>query len=115
MNPKGLATSYSTPSPYKNVRKVNVVISLRSGWDIDNQVENFKEPCKFPHIFFQNSSHCSPVRNGSSSKSGDTTNGVLNDSQNDPLSNSTHDQEDPEENDSSNRWSPKHSSSPFGY
>ena len=58
------------------MRKVNAVISLRSGREVDNQVRNPNEPCKHPNQFFQNSSSSSPPEIGSSSQTGDTTNGV---------------------------------------
>ena len=51
MNPKGYASS-SYGEPNKPVRKVNAVISLRSGREVDNQVRNPTEPCRFPHQFF---------------------------------------------------------------
>ena len=61
VNPKGLVSSPSfVPSSSENVRKKNAIISLRSGQKID-KVENFKDPCKFRHNFFQNSSPSSPL------------------------------------------------------
>jgi len=96
VNPKGLVSSPSTgPSSSKNVRKIITTISFRSYQEIDNQVGNSKEPCKFSHNFFQNSSPSSPLVTGS----GDTTYGVLGDSQNDYPLNSSLDQEEPKEND----------------
>ena len=78
----------------------------RQGREIDNQVGNSKEPCKFPHSFFQNSSPSSPVFD-----SGDTD-GVPVDSSKDSPSNSSSDQEKLKENGSSNLSSPKDFSSP---
>ena len=53
MNPKGLtASSSSGANPSENVRKVNVVISLILGQEIDNQVENFKETRRYSPTFF---------------------------------------------------------------
>jgi len=66
---------------------VNIVISLRSGREIDNQVRNPNEPCRYPHKFFQNSSSSSfppSPETSSSSKSEDATDGVLNDSSTPP-------------------------------
>ena len=54
VNPKGLPSSSGLP-PNNNVRKINAVISLKLGGEIDNQTRNSKEPYK-PHDFFQNSS-----------------------------------------------------------
>ena len=90
------------------MRKINAVISLRLGQEIDNQVGNFKEPYKFPHDFFQNSSPSFPPVTGSE----DTTDGVPGDSSKDSPLNSSSDQEDLEENDSFGLSSPKDSSSP---
>jgi len=72
---------------------VNAVISLRSGQEIDNQVRNPNEPCRYPHQFFQNSSSSSSspsfssssLETGSSSKPEDATDGVLNDSDTSPF------------------------------
>jgi len=75
-----------------NVKK-NAVVSLISGQEIDNQAENFKEPCKFPCSFFQNSSLSSPLKIGSSSNSGDTIDGIPSNSQNDTPSKLSLDQE----------------------
>jgi len=87
VNPKGLVSSPSFgSSSSENVRKINAIISLRSGRKIDNQVGNSKEPCKFPHNFFQNSSPSSSIID-----SGDTTDGVLVDSSKDSISNSSSD------------------------
>ena len=44
------------------------ITTLRLGWEIDNQGKSSKEPCKYPHSFFQN---FSPLKTGSSSKSED--------------------------------------------
>jgi len=55
VNPKGHDSS-SFSNPNEPMRKVNVVISLCSGREVDNQVRNHNEPCRFPHQFFQNSS-----------------------------------------------------------
>ena len=93
------------------MRKINVVISVRLGREIDNQMKNSKESCKLPHSFFQNSS-ASPLETDSSSHSGDTTNGVPSDSQKYPLSNSYLEQEELKENDSPDPPSPKDFSSP---
>jgi len=78
--------------PNDNVRKINVVISLKSGRDVDNQVGNSKEPYKFPHDFFQNSSLSPSPKIGSSNNSGDTTDGVPINFQKDLPSNSSYDQ-----------------------
>jgi len=51
VNPKGHASS-SFDNPKESVRKVNAVISLCSGREVDNQVRNPTEPCRFPHQFF---------------------------------------------------------------
>jgi len=81
VNPKGHASS-SSGNPSEPMRKVNAVISLRSGREIDNQVRNPNEPYRYPHQFFKNSSSSSslPLETGSSSESGDATDGVPNDS-----------------------------------
>jgi len=52
VNPKGHASSSSGGNPSEPVRKVNAVISLCSGREIDNQVRNPNEPCRYPHQFF---------------------------------------------------------------
>jgi len=102
VNPKGLISPPSSrSSSSENVRKINAIISLRSGRKI-NQVGNSKEPCKFPNNFFQNSSPSSPIID-----SGHTTDGVPIDSSKDSLSNSSSDQEKLKENDSSDLSSPK--------
>jgi len=90
------------------VRKINAIISLRTGREINNQVGNVKEPCKFTHNFFQNSSPSSPLVTGL----GDSTNGVPGDSSKDSPLNSSFDQEELKENDSSDLSSPKNSPSP---
>jgi len=78
VNPKGHTSSYSG-NPSESMRKVNAAISLRSGREIDNQVRSPNEPCRYPHQFFEkSSSFFSPT--GSSSESGDATDGVPNDS-----------------------------------
>ena len=77
MNPKDHASS-SSGNPNEPVRKVNAVISLCSGRELDTQMKNPNEPCRFPHQFFQNSSVASPQETGSSSQSGDTTDCVPN-------------------------------------
>jgi len=48
VNPKGHASS-SSGNPNELVRKVNAVISLRSSREVDNQVRNPNEPCRYPH------------------------------------------------------------------
>jgi len=52
VNPKGHASS-SSGNPGEPVRKVNIVISLCSGREIDNQVRNPNKPFRYPHQFFQ--------------------------------------------------------------
>jgi len=52
VNPKGHAASSSGENPSKPVRKVNVVLSLRSGREIDNQVGITSEHCKYAENFF---------------------------------------------------------------
>jgi len=49
VNPKGHA-SPSTGNPNEPMRKVNAVISLHSGREVDNQVRNHNEPCECPCI-----------------------------------------------------------------
>jgi len=49
VNPKGHASSSSGANPSESVREVNAVISLRSDREIDNQVRNPNEPCRYPH------------------------------------------------------------------
>jgi len=80
VNPKAHASS-SLGNPSESMRKVNAVISLYYGREIDNQVRSPNKPCRYPHQFFENSSSCSssPPGTGSSSKSGDATNSIPND------------------------------------
>jgi len=81
VNPKGHASSSGNSS--ESVRKVNVVISLHYGREIDNKVRNPNEPCRYPHQFFQNSassSSSSSPETGSSSEPKDATKGVPNNS-----------------------------------
>ena len=111
MNPKGLPSSSRLPSN-DNVRKINAVISLRSGREIDNQVRNSKEPCKFSHDFFENSFLSRSPKTGSSKNSGDTTDGVPINFQKDLPSNSSLDQKELQENDPIDLSSLKDSSSP---
>ena len=94
------------------MRKINTVIFLRSGQEIDNQVENSKEPCKFPHDLFKNSSTSPSSKIASSNNSGDTTDGVPIDSEKDLPSNSSHNQNEPQKDHSTNLSSPKDSLSP---
>ena len=85
MNLKGQA-SRSSGNPNEPVRKVNAVISLRSGREIHNQVRSPNEPCRYPHQFFErSSSSSSPPETGSSSNSRDATDGVSGDSDSRPL------------------------------
>jgi len=51
VNPKG-HTSSSSGNPNEPVKKLNAVTSLHSGREVDNQVRNPNEPCKYPHQFF---------------------------------------------------------------
>jgi len=51
VKPKGYVFP-SSGSPNEPVRKVNAVISLRPGREVDNQVRNPNEPCRYPHQFF---------------------------------------------------------------
>ena len=99
VNPKG-----HTPSPSsginESVRKVNAVISLRSGREIDNQVRNPDEPCRYPHQFFQNSSPSSAQETGSSNGPGDTPDSVPNASKS-PSSSPPSEEEELQEKDSS--------------
>jgi len=67
VNPKGHASPFSG-NPSEPVRKVNTVISLCSGREVDNQVRNPNEPCRYPHKFFQNSSSSSSPETSSSSQ-----------------------------------------------
>ena len=48
VNSNGHASSFSG-NLNEPVRKVNVVISLCSGREIDNQVRSPNEPCRYPH------------------------------------------------------------------
>jgi len=76
VNPKDLvASSSSGPFSSKNMKNINAIISFRLHREIDNQVKNSKEPCKFSQSLFQDSSPSSPLETGSFSSSGDTTNG----------------------------------------
>ena len=50
VNPKGHASS-SSDNPNEPVRKVNVLISLHSGREVDSQVRNPNEPCRYSHQF----------------------------------------------------------------
>ena len=88
VNPKGHTFSSSGANPSEFVRKLNAVISLRFGREIDNQVRNPNEPCMYPHQFFQNSSFSSSPSSSpetsSSSKLENATDGVLNDSDTPP-------------------------------
>ena len=115
MNTKGHA-SPSSGNPNAPVRKVNVVIPLRSGQEVDNQVRNSNEPCRYPHQFLQNSSPSSPLEIGSSSKSGDATDGVPNASDSPSSPESPFKKEELQEKDSSDSVSSspsKDSSSQF--
>ena len=77
MNLKGHTSSSFSVNPSKPVRKVNAVISLRSGRKINNQVGSSHETCKYPYSFFHNSSPISSSREtGSSNKSTDIADGV---------------------------------------
>jgi len=80
VNLKGDTSSSGNPS--EPVRKLNIVISLRYSREIDNQVRNPNETCRYPHQFFQNSasSSSSPPETGSYSEPGDATEGVPDDS-----------------------------------
>jgi len=51
VNPKGYTSSSWAANPNESMRKVNAVISLRSGREIDNQVRNPNEPYRYPHQF----------------------------------------------------------------
>jgi len=94
------------------LRKLNAVISLRSGREVNHQVGNSKEPCKFPHDFFQDSFPSRSPKIGSSNDSGDTIDGVPINFQKDLSSNSCYDQKDPQVNDPTDLSSPRDSSSP---
>ena len=100
MNPKDHTFS-SSGNPSEPVRKVNAVISLRYGGEIGNQVRNRNEPYRYPHQFFQTSSSSSPPGTGSSSQSGDATDGVPSDSDSPSLLESPSKKEEPKEKDSS--------------
>jgi len=115
VNPKGNASS-SSGNPNELVRKVNAVISLRSGREIDNQVRSPNEPCRYPHQFFEKSSSPSSLlKTGSSSKSEDATDGVPSDSDSHHLPESLSKKDELEKKDSSESVDPSpskgHSSS----
>ena len=93
------------------MRKVNAAISYKSSRHINNQVENSNEPCKYSHKFFQNFTSSSPPETGSFSKWRDTTNSIFGDSQKDPPSDSSHNQNEPIENNTDVPSSPKDFSS----
>ena len=81
VNSKGHTSSSSVSNPGEHIRELNVVISLWSGRELDNQVKNPNEPCMYPHQFFQNSSSSPPsLETGSSSKLRDAIDGVPNNS-----------------------------------
>jgi len=80
LNPRGHTSSSSTVNPSESMRKVNIVTSLRSSREIDNQVGNSNESCKYPHSFFQKFSSSSSPKTCSSSKSRDITDNVPSDS-----------------------------------
>jgi len=100
VNPKGDPSS-SSGNRSESLRKVNVLRSLRSSREIDNQVRNSNKPCRYPHQFFQNSSPSFPPETGSSSQSGDATDGVPNASDNPSPLESPSKKEKPKEKDSS--------------
>jgi len=113
VNPKGHASS-SSGNPNEPVRKVNAVTSLCFDREVDNQVRNPTETCRFAHQFFQNSSASSTPESGPSSQLGDTPNGVPITSKCPPFQSSSK-EEKPQEKDSSstaNSSPPKSSSSP---
>jgi len=93
------------------VRKVNTVVSLYSSQEIDNQVRNPNEPCRYPHQFFQNSasSSSSSPETGSSSEPWNATEGVPNDSDAHLYPNQSSKKEELKEKDSSDSVDP----SPF--
>jgi len=101
VNPKGHTSSSSGANTNESMRKVNAVISLQFGREIDNQVRNFNEPCMYPHQFFQNSysssSPSSSPETGLSHKPGDATDSVLNDSNTPPSLESFSKKEEPKE------------------
>lgn len=112
VNPKSHAFSSSGANPSEAVRKVNAVLSLQAGREIDNQVRNPYEICMYHHQFFQN---FSPPKISSSSKLGDATDGVPNNSDSPSPSKSPSNKEEPNEKDSSDLVDPlppKGSSSP---
>jgi len=82
-------TSPSSDNPSKPVRKVSVVEYLRSGREVDNQVRNPNEPCRYPHQCFQNSSPSFPPKAGLFNQLGDAIDGVSN------VSNSPYSSESP--------------------
>jgi len=90
-----------------------VVISLRSGREVDNQVRNPNEPCRFPYQFFKNSSPSHTLETGPFSQSGDTPNGVPNASDSPPSPQSPSKEEKPQEKDSSSSASSSHLKSSF--
>jgi len=101
VNPKGHA-SCSSGNANELVRKVNTVISFRSGREIDNQVRSPNEPCRYPQQFFENSSSSLPPETGSSSEPEDATDGILNDSDTPPSLESPSKKDESKEKDSSN-------------
>jgi len=109
VNSKGHTSSSFGVSPSKPVGKVDVVISLRSGLEIDNKVGTSSEPYKYPHSFFQNfspSSSSSSLEIGSSSKSKDAIDGVPNIYDNPLPAKWPSDKEEPKEKDSSDSVDP---------
>jgi len=108
VNPKGHA-SPSSGNPNELVRKVNAGISLRFGREVDNQVRNSNKPYRYPHQFFQNSSPSSPPEIGSSSQSGDATDGVPNTSDNPSPAESPSKKEELKKKDDSDSASSSHS------
>jgi len=76
VNPKGHTFS-SSGNANEPARKVNAITTLHSGREVDNQVRNPNEPCRYPHQFFQNSSPSSTPETGPSNQSGDTLDSVL--------------------------------------
>jgi len=113
MNHKGHASS-SSGNPNKPIRKVNTVLSLRSGREVDNKVRNPNESCRFSHQFFQNSLPSSTPETDPFTQSRHTPDGVPNASDS-PPSQSPSKEEEPQEKDSSSSASssPPKSSSPF--
>ena len=109
MNLKGHTSSSSRINLSKTLRKVHVVISLRSGQEIDSQVENSKELYKYPNRFFQkfSPSFSSSPEAGSSSNWGDIIDGIPFGPSNDPLlSNSPSDKEETKEKNSADSVDP---------